>query len=61
LLGVYGLGLGLPFLVIGAAFDTVSPLLKRITRYSGLIYIISGIILIAIGILTLFNKLTLLQ
>jgi cytochrome c-type biogenesis protein len=61
LLGVYGLGLGLPFLVIGAAFDTVSPLLKRITRYSGLIYIVSGIILIAIGILTLLNKLTLLQ
>jgi cytochrome c-type biogenesis protein len=61
LLGVYGLGLGLPFLVIGAAFGTVSPLLKRIARYSGIIHIVSGIVLIAMGILALINKLAWLQ
>lgn len=57
LLAIYSLGLGLPFLIIGAAFDSVIPLLKRINRYSGLIYIISGVLLIAVGILILTNGL----
>ena len=53
LLSIYSLGLGLPFLVIGIAFDYLLPLLRRIQKYSGLIHIISGILLIAIGILIL--------
>ena len=57
LLAVYSLGLGLPFLVIGVAFDSITPLLKRIYRYSSLIYIISGLLLIAMGILILTNNL----
>jgi len=57
LLAIYSLGLGLPFLVIGAAFDSLSPVLKRIHRYSSLIYIISGILLIVVGILMLTNRL----
>ena len=58
LLAVYSLGLGLPFLIIGAAFDTIAPLLKRIYRYSAIIYIISGILLVAVGALTVTNKMT---
>ena len=58
LLAVYSLGLGLPFLIIGVAFDFMTPLLKRIYRYSSLIYIVNGSLLIAIGILILVNKLT---
>ena len=57
LLAIYSLGLGIPFLVIGAAFDSVTPLLKRIHRYSTAIYIFSGVLLIAVGILILTNKL----
>ena len=57
LLGVYSLGLGLPFLVVGAAFDSIVPLLKRIHRYSTAIYVISGVLLIAVGILILTNRL----
>jgi len=57
LLAVYSLGLGLPFLIMGAAFDSITPLLKRIHRYSTAIYIISGILLIAVGILILTNRL----
>jgi len=57
LLAVYSLGLGLPFLIIGAAFDSLTPLLKHIYRYSNLIYIISGLLLIAIGVLILTNNL----
>jgi cytochrome c-type biogenesis protein len=57
LLAAYSLGLGLPFLLMGVAFDTITPLLRRINRYSNWIYIISGLLLIAVGILILINKL----
>jgi len=57
LLAIYSLGLGIPFLVIGAAFDSVAPLLKRIHRYSTAIYVFSGVLLITVGILILTNKL----
>ena len=57
LLAVYSLGLGLPFLVIGAAFDAIQPWLKRIYRYSSLIQVISGLLLIIIGVLVLTGKL----
>ncbi|MFC1932121.1 cytochrome c biogenesis CcdA family protein [Chloroflexota bacterium] len=57
LLSIYSLGLGLPFLIIGAAFDTITPLLKHIHRYSNLVYIISGLLLIVIGGLILTNNL----
>jgi cytochrome c-type biogenesis protein len=58
LLAIYSLGLGLPFLIIGIAFDYVLPLLKRIQRYSGIIHLISGILLIIMGILVLTDRLT---
>jgi len=57
LLAIYSSGLGLPFLIIGVAFDSITPLLKRIHRYSNLLSVISGLLLIAIGILILANKL----
>lgn len=57
LLAIYSLGLGLPFLIIGVAFDSLLPLLRRIHRYSGLIYLISGLLLIAVGVLLLTNNL----
>ncbi len=57
LLAIYSLGLGLPFLIIGVAFDSIAPLLKRIHRYSSLIYLISGLLLVVVGILVLTNNL----
>jgi len=57
LLSVYSLGLGIPFLIIGAAFDSMAPLLKRIRRYSTAIYFVSGALLITMGILILTNRL----
>jgi len=56
LLAFYSLGLGLPFLIIGVAFDSLAPLLKRIQRYSQIIHVTSGLLLIVIGILILTNK-----
>jgi cytochrome c-type biogenesis protein len=61
LLAVYSLGVGIPFIVIGAAFDSLTPLLKRIRRFSGIFYIVSALLLIAVGILILTDKLSLLQ
>jgi len=61
LLAVYSLGLGIPFLILGAAFDSVRPLLRRIQRYSIWSYIISGLLLIAVGILMLTGNLDWLQ
>jgi cytochrome c-type biogenesis protein len=58
LLAIYSLGLGVPFLIIGAAFDSITPLLKRINRYSSIMYIASGTLLIAVGIFVLTNGLT---
>jgi len=57
LLAIYSLGLGVPFLIIGAAFDSITPLIKRIRRHSTAIYTISGALLIAVGILILTNRL----
>ncbi|MFC2070715.1 cytochrome c biogenesis CcdA family protein [Chloroflexota bacterium] len=61
LLAIYSLGLGLPFLIMGAAFDFIIPLLRNINRYSSWIYIISGVLLITVGVLILMNKLVLLS
>jgi cytochrome c-type biogenesis protein len=57
LLAIYSLGLGVPFLLMGIAFDFLTPLLKSINRYSSWIYIISGLLLIAVGILILTSNL----
>lgn len=60
LLAIYSLGLGIPFLIIGTAFDRVTPLLKRIQRHSRAVYITSGAVLIVLGILVTTGRLTLL-
>ncbi len=58
LLAVYSLGLGLPFLLIGAFFSTLTPLLKRIGRASRWVYFASGALLVIAGILILLDKLS---
>jgi len=56
LLAIYSLGLGLPFLTMGVAFDFITPLLKRINRYSRWIYIIGGLLLIGVGVYILTSN-----
>ncbi len=58
LLAIYSLGLGLPFLAIGLGIGWLLPLIKSIRRYSAAVYIAGGLLMIAVGILVLANKLT---
>ena len=50
LLAAYSLGLGLPFLLVGGAFETISPWLRRLNRHLRVVSVISGVFLVAIGV-----------
>jgi cytochrome c-type biogenesis protein len=53
LLGVYSLGLGLPFFLASLAFNMFLSAFEKIRRYMRVIIFISGIFLVCIGILLL--------
>ena len=53
----YSLGLGLPFIAIGLALGAVSPYLRWLNRHAYITLIVSGVLLITIGILILTGKL----
>lgn len=61
LLAIYSLGLGIPFILIGLAWGTIMPLWKGVSRHLGTISIVSGILLIIIGILIFTGRLALLS
>jgi cytochrome c-type biogenesis protein len=56
LLALYSLGLGLPLLAVGVAFDWLAPWLKRLQGYARPIQITSGLLLIGVGGLVLANR-----
>lgn len=56
LLTVYSIGLGLPFLLAGAAFTRVSASMQKIKRYFPVIKTVSGLFLIVIGLLIAFGR-----
>ncbi|MFQ5595196.1 MAG: cytochrome c biogenesis CcdA family protein [Anaerolineae bacterium] len=60
LLIAYSLGLGIPFLLVGAAFEAASDTIHRLNRRSNWISIVSGVVLIALGLAMFFDKLQLL-
>lgn len=57
LLGVYSLGLGLPFLLAGLALEAVSAQLRRFGRFLRISSIVGGSLLILMGVLLLTNRL----
>lgn len=57
----YSLGLGIPFILIGLLWGVIMPLWKGINRHLGKISIISGVLLIIVGILILTGQLSLLS
>jgi cytochrome c-type biogenesis protein len=58
LLSAYSLGMGIPFLIIGLAWSYIVPFWRGITRHLGMISILSGVLLIIVGILILTGQLT---
>ena len=57
LLLIYSLGLGVPFLLIGLGLDRFSRLLKWLKPHLGKIEIVTGVIMIVMGVLIYFNLL----
>jgi len=60
LLFTYALGLGIPFLITGAAFSTMTGVLRRLNRYVGIVSWVSGLFLIFVGWLLFSDQLRLL-
>lgn len=61
LLAVYSLGLGVPFILTAVAIDRFSGFFARFSRWLAYVSVISGGLLMAMGILILLNKLTFLN
>jgi cytochrome c-type biogenesis protein len=61
LLSAYTLGLGIPFLLVGLAFGPLSRWLRRMNRYLGIVSIVSGVLLVLMGLLIFTNSLTFLS
>lgn len=57
LLSVYTMGLGIPLLLIAFFVDKLIGSIQKMYKHFGLIKIMSGILLIMIGLLIFFNKL----
>ncbi len=49
LLAVYSLGLGIPFLITGAAFGRATQVLRKMNRHANIVSIISGIFLLYVA------------
>lgn len=57
LLLIYSVGLSVPFLAMGLAYNSVKPVYERVKRYSGIINAVSGGMLIVVGILVFTDSL----
>ena len=54
----YALGLGVPFLVMGLLIDRLGHFLRRLTRHLRVVEIVTGLFLIALGVLLISGGLT---
>jgi len=61
LLAVYSLGLGVPFLAAGFATGTVIKALSRFKKHFRKIEIVSGVLVILVGFLVFFNRLSIIH
>jgi cytochrome c-type biogenesis protein len=58
LLLAYSAGLGIPFLLTGLAFSSMTGWLRRVNRHLGIVSKITGIFLIFMGVLLFMDRLT---
>ena len=61
LLVAYTLGLGIPFLLVGLAFGPLSRWLRRMNHYLGIVAIVSGVLLVLMGLFIFTDSLTFLS
>jgi cytochrome c-type biogenesis protein len=54
----YSLGLGIPFLLLALAVDQALPLVRKLRKYMRIFQIISGILIITIGVLMITAQMT---
>jgi cytochrome c-type biogenesis protein len=54
----YALGLGIPFLIIGLGMDRATRWIIRFRKYMRVVKIVSGLLLITVGILILTDSMT---
>ena len=59
LLAVYSAGLGLPFIVLAFGIKVIWNHLRKLNKYINTIRVVSGALLIVVGVLIFFNKLNL--
>ncbi|MGQ9458841.1 MAG: cytochrome c biogenesis CcdA family protein [Anaerolineae bacterium] len=60
LLALYSLGLGIPFLAVGAAFGPLSGGLRKLNRHLNVVSVVSGLLLVGIGLLIFTDSLRIL-
>lgn len=58
LLAIYSMGMGIPFLITGAAFSTTTKVLRKLNRHAHIVSIISGIFLLYVAFLLWNGSLT---
>ncbi len=56
LLLVYGIGLGLPFLVVALLFETISSKLSKAAKFGNLLQKVAAVVIIIMGILLFFGR-----
>ena len=61
LLGIYALGLGVPFLLSAIFIERSMTLMSRIKRHMGLIERVSGVLLIVVGVMLLTGWLSIIS
>ena len=61
LLSIYSLGLGIPFIITGLSIGVFFSFFQKLLKYSTIISILSGSLLIGVGILIMTDNLNILQ
>lgn len=61
LLVFYSIGLGVPFLIVGAALGTATAALKRFYRFTPVIAKVGGLLIAAMGVVIFLDRLTVLN
>ena len=57
LLVAYSVGLSVPFLIAGLMLSDITPVLRRLQKYSGFVEVASGVMIVGLGVLLVTGRL----